>query len=201
MVFVEGGKYIPLPGRASYRGTVAGPGWLVIAGGSYEGGGGTANPVMGAANFNRLAVLGMHNGTGLPNADGVAAHHFDSDAVQMGAGGCFDLFAGATGASVTQTTDKSSTVTVNAPCGDIIMEPNDSIAGGDMRQFTVLNSMVSQADSIVLNHLSGHGSFGYYVFNARAVDGGFIVNVWNRTGAALAEDIGMHFSAVKSKNS
>jgi hypothetical protein len=201
MVFAQGGKYIPLPGKASYRGSVAGPGWLVIGGGSYEGGGGTANPVMGAANFNRLAILGMHNGTGLPNADGVAVHHFDSDAVQMGAGGSFNLFGGAAGASVTQTTDKNGTVTINAPCGDILLEATDSIAGGDMRQFTVLNDTVGQHDSIVLNHLSGHGSFGFYVFNSRAFDGGFVVNVWNRTGAALAEDVGLHFSVIKSKNS
>jgi hypothetical protein len=99
-------------------------------------------------------------------------------------------------ATVTQATNKSTGVTLNAPCGAITM--NGAALNADTTvSFTLTNSSIAATDLLVLNHVSG-GTAGSYVVNAQAAAGSASINVRNITAGSLSEAIVIGFAVIKS---
>jgi len=98
--------------------------------------------------------------------------------------------------SVTQATNKSTGVTLNAPCGRITMN-GAALAATTIVSFTLTNSSIAATDLLVLNHVSG-GTVGAYVLNAQAAAGSAVINVTNITAGALSEAVVIGFAVIKS---
>ena len=103
---------------------------------------------------------------------------------------------GAGRGTVTQATNKSTGVTLNAPCGDITMN-GAALSADTVVSFTLTNSSIAADDNLVLNHVSG-GTAGAYLLNAQAAAGSASINVRNITAGSLSEAIVIRFSIIKS---
>ena len=98
--------------------------------------------------------------------------------------------------TVTQETNKSTGVTLNAPCGAITM--NSAALNADTTvSFTLTNTSIAATDLLVLNHVSG-GTAGAYVLNAQAAAGSASINVRNITAGSLSEAVVIGFAVIKS---
>lgn len=106
-------------------------------------------------------------------------------------------FAGA-GGTVTQATSKTTGVTLNKPCGKIIMH-NAALAAGATVSFTLTNSLVSATDVIALSFVAGTfaASGTYLVWPDIASAGAITINVKNNTTGSLSEAVGINFAIIK----
>ncbi len=104
------------------------------------------------------------------------------------------------GAAVTQSTSKSTAVTLNNVCGRITMN-NAALAAGAVTAFTVNNSLVKSTDTVVLT-LKQDGVTNLANYNVwplmAALDGSFVVCVKNIGGASLSEAPIINFAVVKA---
>jgi hypothetical protein len=107
-------------------------------------------------------------------------------------------YATGNGGTVTQTTDKSTGVTLNKICGEITMNAA-ALAAGAAVTFTLTNSAIAAGDRIVINHAAA-GTFGAYHLDARAAAGSATVVVRNLTAGSLSEAIVIGFAVFKSAN-
>ena len=99
------------------------------------------------------------------------------------------------GGTVTQATNKSTTVVLNKPSGQITMN-NASLAAATIVSFTFTNSTISSTDVLVINHVSG-GTIGSYTFTAACGSGSATVYVRNATSGALGEAIVLRYAVIK----
>jgi hypothetical protein len=115
-------------------------------------------------------------------------------AVLVGNGG-FGYGSGA-GGTVTQTTNKSTTVTLNKPSGRIVMH-NSPMADSASVTFLCNNATVSMNDIVVASlwsdSLSGYG----YQISAHVVGGGIRFLLRNISGATLSDSVVINFALVK----
>lgn len=91
------------------------------------------------------------------------------------------------GGTVTQTTSRTTAVTLNAPSGQITLFAA-SIAGHDADEFTLTNSFIAATDIIVVNIVSGlaTGTRKYYQVHVCAVAAGScVIAVGNIDNAAI----------------
>jgi len=101
------------------------------------------------------------------------------------------------GGTVTQLTSKSTAVTLNKPCGQIIMN-NASLAAGASAAFLVVNNKVSPDDCINLMLQSGYANGQYYqLWTATSASGSFYIVVKNISTGALSEPVVINFSITK----
>lgn len=100
------------------------------------------------------------------------------------------------GGAVTQSTSKSTGVTLSKKCGQITLD-NAALAADTTVSFTLTNTTVAATDIIVLNHVSG-GTAGSYLLNAQAAAGSASINVRNITSGSLSEAIVIGFAVVKA---
>ena len=100
------------------------------------------------------------------------------------------------GGTVTQSTSKSTGVTLSKKCGQITLH-NAALAADTTVSFTLTNTTVAATDIIVLNHVSG-GTAGSYLLNAQAAAGSASINVRNITSGSLSEAIVIGFAVVKA---
>lgn len=101
------------------------------------------------------------------------------------------------GGTVTQTTSKSTGVTINKICGSITTH-NASLAAGSRVAFTVTNSTVAATDTVILHVKSGPAAPGSYaVYPCGIANGSFDVAIHNFQGTPLSEAIVMNFSVIK----
>ena len=100
------------------------------------------------------------------------------------------------GGTVTQLTSKSTTVTLNKPCGQITMN-NSSLQARSSTSFILYNSLVSSADNCIVT-ISG-GVFGYsnYMVQSTTISGGYVITLTNTKDVALSEDVVLAFSVIK----
>lgn len=103
------------------------------------------------------------------------------------------------GGTVTQSTAKSSGVTLNKRCGEITMS-NATLSGSTTVSFTLTNSTIAAPDLLVLNHASA-GTTGAYALNAQCAAGSASINVRNITAGALSEAIVVRYAVVKGATS
>jgi hypothetical protein len=126
---------------------------------------------------------------------------YNDAGAQAGGNLGYDKTAGTFGYSagrgtITQGTNKSTGVTLNAPCGAVTMH-NEALAADTTVSFTLTNSSITANDILLLNHISG-GTAGAYVLNAQAAAGSASVNVRNITAGSLSEAIVIGFAIIKT---
>lgn len=101
------------------------------------------------------------------------------------------------GGAVVQPTSKATSVTLNAPTGQITTA-NDSLAANTTVVFAVTNTRVAVGDTVAINISSGPASPQAYIVRvARVLAGAFVVAIKNDTAGALAEAIVMNFTVTK----
>ena len=100
------------------------------------------------------------------------------------------------GGAVTQSTSKSTGVTLSKKCGQITLH-NAALAADTTVSFTLTNTTIAATDLLVLNHVSG-GTAGSYLLNAQAAAGSASINVRNITSGSLSEAIVIGFAVVKA---
>jgi hypothetical protein len=98
--------------------------------------------------------------------------------------------------TVTQATNKSTGVTLNAPCGAITMN-GAALSADTTVSFTLTNSSIAANDILLLNHISG-GTAGSYVVNAQAAAGSASINVTNISTGSLSEAVVIGFAVIKA---
>lgn len=104
------------------------------------------------------------------------------------------------GGTVTQTSNKSTSVTCDAYVCFITMA-SASLAGDTTVTFTLNNNKVAANDQLVASHHSG-GTHGSYNLAARATGAGTAsVSVRNITGGSLSEAIVLMVTVIKGANS
>lgn len=108
-------------------------------------------------------------------------------------------YASGAGGAVTQSTSKSTGVTLSKITGQITMN-NASLASDTTVSFTLTNTTIASTDLLVLNHISG-GTAGSYLLNAQASSGSASINVRNITGGSLSEAIVIAFAVIKAVTS
>jgi len=99
------------------------------------------------------------------------------------------------GGTVTQSTNKGTTVVLNKPSGQITMS-NAALAGATIVSFTFTNSTISSTDVLVINHVSG-GTIGSYTFTAACGAGSATVYIRNATSGSLSEAIVLRYAVIK----
>ena len=105
-------------------------------------------------------------------------------------------YATGAGGTVTQGTNKATSVELNTACGAITM--NAAALNGDTTvSFTLTNSNIAAADVLILNHASG-GTAGSYLLNAQCGSGSASINVRNITPGSLSEAIVIRFALIKA---
>ena len=100
------------------------------------------------------------------------------------------------GGAITQSTSKSTAVTLSTKCSQITMF-NDALAANTTVSFTLTNTTIAANDLLVLNHVSG-GTAGAYLLNAQCAAGSASINVRNVTSGSLSEAIKIGFALVKA---
>ena len=109
------------------------------------------------------------------------------------------LIGPTTGGTVTQSTNKTTGVTLNAASGQITMNGAE-LAGGAEATFTVTHSEISATDVVVVNHSSA-GTAGSYLVQANSIAAGsFAITVAN-VGSTASEAIVLSFVALKGASS
>jgi hypothetical protein len=110
-----------------------------------------------------------------------------------------NAFGYVTGGTVTQSTNKSTTVVLNKPSGQITMN-NASLNAATVVSFTLTNSTISSTDLLVINHVSG-GTIGAYTFNGVCGSGSATIYVRNATAGSLGEAIVLRYAVIKGATS
>jgi hypothetical protein len=144
-----------------------------------------------------------------PNATGTVALvagssgqvTYNNAGVQAGGNLGYDVSTGTFGytagsGNVTQATNKSTGVTLDAPCGRITMN-GAALSASTTVSFTLTNSSIAANDVLILNHVSA-GTAGSYLLNAQAAAGSATINVRNITAGSLSEAIVIGFAIIKS---
>lgn len=132
-------------------------------------------------------VIGVATGTSLAATGAITS----SGTAGMG-------YATGAGGTVTQSTDKTTTVILNKTCGQITMNAA-SLAHDTVVSFTLTNSTIAAGDVLILNHVSG-GTIGSYSLNAQCAGGSATINVRNVRVAnvTLSEAIVIAFVVIKA---
>lgn len=102
------------------------------------------------------------------------------------------------GGSVTQTTSKSTTVTLNTPTGRVTTH-NASLAGNTSVAFIISNTLVSVNDNVVVTICGANALASMLNYNVWAypVNGNIYIGLRNITAGALAEAITINFAIIK----
>ena len=97
------------------------------------------------------------------------------------------------GGTVTQLTSKSTTVTLNKPCGKITMN-NAALAAGGIVEFVLQSSYITVNDNLVVNC---NTNALYYRVSARTTTSAAVIQLENRTASSLSESVEINFSVIK----
>jgi hypothetical protein len=106
----------------------------------------------------------------------------------------FGYTAGA-GGTVSQTSNKSTTVVLNEPSGEITMQ-NSTLNAATTVSFTLTNSTIGARDVMIIN-LVGGGTAGAYTFGANCTSGSAVVTVRNVTAGNLGEALVLRYAVIK----
>lgn len=104
--------------------------------------------------------------------------------------------APSTGSTVTQLTNKSTGVTLNAGVGQITMN-NASLAANTNVAFTLTNSLIAANDMVIVQHLSGGTLGNYYIYSAPGA-GSATITLRNLTAGPLTDAVVVQFSVIKN---
>jgi hypothetical protein len=101
------------------------------------------------------------------------------------------------GGSVVQLTDKTTTVTLDKPCGSIQLA-SQSIAAGAEVSFTLLNSYITDRDVVAVS-IRSNASAGTYVAQCDLVDNGQCrISLSNISSGPIDQQVVLNFVIIKS---
>lgn len=105
------------------------------------------------------------------------------------------------GGAVTQSTSKSTSVTLNKPCGRITTH-NAALAPGAQVTFNLNNSLIGVSDIVkVSTYDLGNAAPDAYEVRARTAAGIAVITIRNSGGATYSENIGILFQISKGATS
>jgi hypothetical protein len=130
-------------------------------------------------------VLGAATGTSLSTTGNQVISGTGKQGYATGAGG-----------TVTQNTNKATSVTLSKSTGQITLNAA-ALAADTTVSFTLTNTVIEAGDILVMNHISG-GTAGSYLLNAQSAAGSASVNVRNITTGSLSEAIVIAFAVIKA---
>jgi hypothetical protein len=135
-----------------------------------------------------------------PDAPGSVFITYNStnSALELAASKGFGYSAGM-GGTVTQSTSKSTAVTLNKPTGEITLNAA-SLAANTSVTFTLTNNTIASTDVLHINHSSG-GTPGAYTVSPQCGNGSATITLRNVTAGALAEAVVLRFVLLKGKTS
>ena len=129
-------------------------------------------------------------------AGGSEKMRISTDVVVTTASGGLGYGTGA-GGTVTQSTSKTTAVTLNKPCGQITTN-NAALAAGAKVAFQFNNSLIVAGDVVIAHRSSGGTSGGAYLIWCDAVQAGVCeIVVENKTAGSLSEAVVINFSIRK----
>ena len=154
-----------------------------------------------AANISDAVNDGLYIGQG---GDGVSTGtktiKILNDTTHINPSGGLGYGVGA-GGTVTQSTSKSTAVTLNKPCGQITMN-NAALAAGAEVFFTVNNTLIGLPDSVLISPLWATVSPLNYQCRLTYVGGGtFGIAVKNISAGSLSEALVINFAIIKGATS
>ncbi len=149
---------------------------------------------------NQQIGIGSGNTTGVVQfmrAGFVEAMRIDSsgNVLVTNAGGGLGYGTGS-GGTVTQATNKSTTVTLNKPTGQITMN-NAALGAGASVNFQLSNSLLAASDSIVVQPSFGANSQTYTAQATFCGSGAAYIRVTNTSGGSLSEAVTLNFAIIK----
>jgi hypothetical protein len=96
--------------------------------------------------------------------------------------------------TVTQTGNKATGVTINAPCGTITTA-SAQMAPAAVVAFIVTNNQVSALDTVIINIASGAtAAFAYLISVVSVQNGAFTVNLTNQSSNAYSDTLKLNFA-------
>lgn len=101
------------------------------------------------------------------------------------------------GGSITQSTSKGTSVTLNAPCGRITMH-NASLAASTAVAFTLTNSQITPQDVVAVSIKSGATAGAYAVSTMDIASGSVKIVLRNLTAGVLSEAVVLNFVVIKA---
>ncbi len=101
------------------------------------------------------------------------------------------------GGVVTQSTSKSTAVSLNKPCGRITTH-NQALASGASVNFTLNNSNISDLDTLQVNAAT---SSNYLIQCVNCSGGSALIRITNISGASQSEAIPINFNVLKGASS
>lgn len=104
-----------------------------------------------------------------------------------------------TGGSVTQLTSKSTGVTLNTICGQIITS-NATLGSGGEVSFTLTNSKIAATDVVVTNIASGATTNTYQITVDAVAAGSCRIFLRNSSGSSRSEALTINFAIIKAVN-
>jgi hypothetical protein len=97
---------------------------------------------------------------------------------------------------VTQLVSKTTSVTSNAPCGNIVTH-NAALNANTRVQFTVNSTSVASTDAVIIHRATGGTANSYAVSVDSIASGSFVVTLHNYSGGSLSEAITLRYSVIK----
>ncbi len=111
-------------------------------------------------------------------------------------GGTIGFAAGAGGA-VTQATSKSTGVTLNKVCGQVVLN-GAALAANAAVSFTLTDSLIGPSDTVIVNIASGAAANSYEAQVTALAAGSCRVQLRNISGASLSEAVALNFAVIKA---
>ena len=100
------------------------------------------------------------------------------------------------GGTVAQSGNKTQTVVLNKPSGEITMQ-NTNLAAATTVSFTLTNSTIANTDVMMLNIVSGAATPATYNLDAVCNTGSAVISVRNITAGTLGEALVLRFVVIK----
>jgi hypothetical protein len=107
-------------------------------------------------------------------------------------------YAAAAQGTVTQLTDKSTSVTLNKSAGRITMN-NAALAGGAVASFTLTNSLISANDTIVVcvsSVTTGSTAGAYTTYVSNMTTGSCVITLRNLSATSYSEAVIINYSVI-----
>lgn len=105
------------------------------------------------------------------------------------------------GGTVTQITDKSTPVSLNKVCGQIVtsngLTKSPAMAGPRPVAFTFSNSFIGANDTVLVSHKSGGTAMAYNVWVDSVAAGVCVICIANMSGVDLSQVLTLSFTVVK----
>ena len=114
--------------------------------------------------------------------------------VSLTSTGTMGYGAGA-GGTIAQSGNKTQTVILNKPSGEITMQ-NTSLAAATAVSFTLTNSTIAARDLLLIN-LVGGGTAGAYFYGSNCTTGSAVITVRNLTAGPLSESLVLRYAVIK----